>query len=128
MNAQDPNFSTLMLFASIIAYGILPAFAPARVILCGLWLLGSHPLIAIALAVLWLLKWVIWDFFVARLLVLAAAWDFAHPGFSDHRHLGNLFVTCGSNVEEVSVITPELRIVPLAFHAFMASIASASAS
>jgi hypothetical protein len=55
-----------MLFASIIAYGILPAFAAALVILCGLWLLD--PLIAIALAALWLLKWVIWDFFIALIV------------------------------------------------------------
>jgi hypothetical protein len=65
MNASDPNFFVLLLFAAILCWGILPAFAPAVVILCFLWLLGSYPLIAIALAAVWILRRLVWDFLVA---------------------------------------------------------------
>ena len=49
-------------FRHIIAWGIFPAFAPALVILCFLWLLGSNPIIALALAAVWLLRRLVADF------------------------------------------------------------------
>jgi hypothetical protein len=72
MNASDPNFFLLLLFGAIIAGGVLPASAPALVMLCFLRLLGSYPLIAILLAAAWLLRKLVWDFLVALVLGFGA--------------------------------------------------------
>jgi hypothetical protein len=55
----------LLLLGGAVCYGLMPAVFPMIAILGMLWLLVSFPMLAIALAVLWVLRWLVADFFIA---------------------------------------------------------------
>ena len=46
----------------MVLYVLIPACGAGLLILAMLWLLGMHPIIAIALAVAWCLRWIVVDF------------------------------------------------------------------
>ena len=56
MTAGDPHFFVLLILGSAVAYGLMPAIGMAWIMLACLWLFASHPLIAMMLAALWLLR------------------------------------------------------------------------
>jgi hypothetical protein len=57
MNADDPNFFTLLILSGAVLYGLMPAYGVAVLILAMLWVLAKAPLLFFALAGIWLLRW-----------------------------------------------------------------------
>jgi hypothetical protein len=64
-DASSPNFFLLLLIGSIIAWGVIPEYAGALVILAWLWLLGMHPVLGLVIGAAYMLRWLIADFFLA---------------------------------------------------------------
>ena len=70
MTASDPNFFLLLILGAFLAWGLYPFIVPALVMLCGLWVLGTHPPIFLAGAAVYLLrkpaKWFLEGLFIGE--------------------------------------------------------------
>jgi hypothetical protein len=80
MNAASPSFFLLLCLCGALAYGLMPVVFPAVAILC--MLLGSYPLIAIVLAVVWLVRRLLWDAVLAFVVGWAGGLGLRASGFA----------------------------------------------
>jgi hypothetical protein len=75
------NFFILLLLGGALLYGLMPAYGAAILLLAFLWLLGMHPIVAIALAIAWCLR----DFFIAFIAGLGGGLGLRASGWSRDR-------------------------------------------
>jgi hypothetical protein len=89
IDLHSGGFFLLLLLGAAVTFGIAPEFAPALVLLAFLWGLVSYPVVAITLAILWCVRWLVWDFLVALIAGFGGGLGSGLPGSSvedaDHR-------------------------------------------